>query len=182
MRSTWLPSHLAIALLVALDGGAAAAASDAPQPAAQSPAVQVIRGPEIDSFGNPIAAPTAASITTADTKSGSVLVLRGAPSPLPSAASPRQAPPSMDFASTTGSGLYGVGFFDGRRSGRDFRDHDRARRHRAVQGTTVPSISNVPSRHGGTGGNDNGFGGANSGLGGFSGGFGGFGGVGGFRR
>ena len=185
MRMTRTPSLLAIAVVLALGSGAAAASD----PSNQSPPVHVIRGPEIDSFGNPIADPSVSATQSVKTKGGSVLVLRGAPSPLPSAAMPRQAPLNPAYASATGGGFYGVGAFDGRRSDRGFHGHGTAGRH-GVQGTTTPSTASVPNgrrgafdRHrGGFGGQINGFGGANSGLGGFSGGFGGSGGVGGFRR
>jgi hypothetical protein len=192
MRMTRKPFLLVLALPLVLGGAGAAAAADPGGTVAQSPPVRVIRGKPVDPFGHPIVGPTVTAVTTGNGRGGTVLVVRGAPSPLPSTRLSGFAPPPLGAGPTvpplTGFSATPFGSridnrfdtrfdtrfdrrfdnrFDNRFDGRSHSGHG-AGGHRGIgAGTTTPSISNAPGgRHGA-------FSGHGGGSGGHAGGFGG---------
>ena len=202
MRNTLIPLRIVFALPLVLAGVGAAAAADPPQTISQSPPVKVFRGTPVDPFGHPVAHPTVTAVGTVNGPGGTIIVVRGAPNPLPSERLGGFAPPPLASGPTvpplTGFGgsssdtrfanRFDDGFdhrFDGRFNNKfDSRFHvDRHfMRSRgtgghlgARRGTTTPSFASAPASRVGAFGGAGGVSGGHFGVsGGHFGGFGGF--------
>jgi hypothetical protein len=202
MRTTPNPYCLVLSLPLVLGAAGAAAAADSPETISQSPPVKVIRGTSIDPFGRPVAHPTVTAVGTVNGMGGIIIVVRGAPSALPSRGfappplgSGPMVPPLTGFGGSSSDTRFANGFdnrfdnrfnnrFDNRFNNRfdnrfdnrfnnHFASHHGHDGHHGIRtGTSTPSFVSVPQFGSGA-------------FGGHGGGFGGHGGggrAGGFRR